>query len=178
MIDIYIRSVIGLAVLWFIWYYGIRLVLLARFRQKLFGIRDRLFDYAAEGNIEFSDPAYGSLRSMMNSLIRFAHKVTFCIAFLLHMTHGDVEYAEKEIKAALEPIRRLPTEKATVLLKLHAEILMAMLVYVLQRSPVLWIYLAVFIVRLLIRGAFRKLSALSCAALLPAFGFQVPGIVL
>jgi hypothetical protein len=47
-----------------------------RFRQDMFSIRDELFDYAASGAIEFSDPAYRLLRQSMNGFIRYAHRLT------------------------------------------------------------------------------------------------------
>lgn len=48
-----------------------------RFRQEMFDVRDKLFDYAATGNIAFSDPAYRLLRQNMNGFIRYAHHITF-----------------------------------------------------------------------------------------------------
>ncbi len=42
-------------------------------RQRLFALRDDLFDYAQKGNIEFSNPAYCMVRSHLNRLIRNAH---------------------------------------------------------------------------------------------------------
>lgn len=46
------------------------------FRQKMFALRDRLFDYAMEGNIEFKHPAYCILRRTMNGYLRFGHKIS------------------------------------------------------------------------------------------------------
>jgi hypothetical protein len=36
-----------------------------------------MFDYAADGNISFNDPAYALLRKSMNGFIRYAHTLTF-----------------------------------------------------------------------------------------------------
>jgi len=47
------------------------------FRQKMFAVRDELFDYAAAGNISFNDPAYRLLRQSMNGFIRYGHQLTF-----------------------------------------------------------------------------------------------------
>ncbi len=47
------------------------------FRQDMFAVRDELFDYAATGNISFSDPAYNLLRQLMNGYIRYGHQLTF-----------------------------------------------------------------------------------------------------
>ncbi len=47
-----------------------------QFRQQIFALRDELFDFAAEGNIGFDDPAYILLRQLMNGFIRYAHNLT------------------------------------------------------------------------------------------------------
>jgi hypothetical protein len=47
------------------------------FRQDLFIVRDKLFDYAQEGKIGFDDPAYRLLRQLFNGMIRYAHQLTF-----------------------------------------------------------------------------------------------------
>lgn len=77
-------SLIGIAVLFFILYRDYRKDL---FREKLFSIRDQLFLMGAEGKIDFESPAYGALRSIINSSIRSGHRcglmeiLTFRIAF-------------------------------------------------------------------------------------------------
>lgn len=46
------------------------------FRQEMFELRDELFDFAAQGQIGFDDPAYTLLRQLMNGFIRYAHNLT------------------------------------------------------------------------------------------------------
>ncbi len=46
------------------------------FRDDLFALRDELFDRTASGMISFNHPAYTMLRAAINSVIRFAHRVT------------------------------------------------------------------------------------------------------
>lgn len=46
------------------------------FRQQMFALRDELFDFAAEGNISFEEPAYILLRKLMNGFIRYGHNLT------------------------------------------------------------------------------------------------------
>jgi len=46
------------------------------FRQQMFTLRDELFDFALEGNIDLNDPAYIQLRELMNGFIRYAHNLT------------------------------------------------------------------------------------------------------
>lgn len=45
------------------------------FRQGMFALRDRLFDEAAGGLIDFDHPSYGLLRGTMNGYIRFGHRL-------------------------------------------------------------------------------------------------------
>jgi len=60
------------------------------FRQKMFALRDELFDFAADGNIGFADEAYRLLRQSMNGTIRYAHQLTF---FRVCMTMAEIELA-------------------------------------------------------------------------------------
>jgi hypothetical protein len=47
------------------------------FRQRMFSLRDELFDYALKGDISFDSECYRLLRGTMNGSIRFAHRVNF-----------------------------------------------------------------------------------------------------
>lgn len=53
------------------------------FRQKMFILRDQLFDDARNGKIGFNDPSYMMLRSSMNGFIQFGHKLNIWQAILL-----------------------------------------------------------------------------------------------
>jgi hypothetical protein len=46
------------------------------FRQQMFALRDELFDFALNENIDFNNPAYNHLRALMNGFIRYAHNLT------------------------------------------------------------------------------------------------------
>lgn len=48
---------------------------LERFRQRLFSVRNALFDFAADGGIPFDHPAYRITRRRINSLIRYGHNI-------------------------------------------------------------------------------------------------------
>lgn len=45
-------------------------------RDRLFALRDQLFDDAKEGKIAFNSNAYIATRTMLNGMIRFAHKAS------------------------------------------------------------------------------------------------------
>lgn len=63
-------------VLWLLWHYPWRRSCQFRYRQKLFEVRDQLFDFARSGQIDFTDPAYVALRSYINSMIRFSNAIS------------------------------------------------------------------------------------------------------
>jgi hypothetical protein len=91
---IVLKSVIGLAVLWYFVFYLWRDYRLDSFREHLFSIRDRMFMYAAEGNIGFDHPAYTITRARANSLIRHAHQLTLT-RFVVVMRTQPTIYEKK-----------------------------------------------------------------------------------
>src|SRR4030081_1087469 len=48
-----------------------------KLRQDIFNLRAELFDFAKEGGVAFNDPSYILFRSLLNSMIRFAHEISF-----------------------------------------------------------------------------------------------------
>lgn len=88
-----LRACFALAALWAFWHYGWCRFVLDAYRQRLFAIRDDLFDLAANRGqgFGFDHPAYADLRNSLNSSIRFAHRVSFYhawIGILLGATTG------------------------------------------------------------------------------------------
>jgi hypothetical protein len=76
------------------------------FREDLFELRDRMFLYAAQGNISFSHPAYALLRNRMNVLLRYAHGFTLTSLFIVGMTGKNtknIPFAEWERAVASLP---------------------------------------------------------------------------
>lgn len=63
--------------LWLVWHYGWKRWALARLRQRLFAVRDQLFDIAADpkSGLAFNSLAYTQLRNTLNNAIRFSHAV-------------------------------------------------------------------------------------------------------
>lgn len=76
-----VLSLMGIIILLF-WLYGDYSI--DSFRQRMFVVRDELFDEARNGLIEFDHPAYGLLRGTMNGYIRFGHRLRL-LEFLLFM---------------------------------------------------------------------------------------------
>src|SRR6266576_646661 len=69
-----VASVISLLALWVVYCLSYRDYRVDLFRQRLFELRDRVFDFARSGELSFDHPAYGILRSTINGFIRFGHR--------------------------------------------------------------------------------------------------------
>jgi hypothetical protein len=81
------RFVISVGLFWgfavFLW----RRHAVEKFRQDMFSLRDSLFDLAddnRESEFTFGTPAYEEFRNELNSVIRFAHRISFARAMLFH----------------------------------------------------------------------------------------------
>jgi len=106
----------GLVVLWFTlgrW----RGYKTDKFRQDLFNLRAELFDYARQGGVRFDNRSYVRLRLLLNSMIRFAHEVSFIrlavavvwerFSPVLRCVPGFVEQMEKDSELPEEARRKL-----------------------------------------------------------------------
>lgn len=81
-------------------------------RQTIFASRDQLFDMARAGELSFESSDYRIIRSSLNSLIRFAHDVTWVEFASIYIGLRNVGAAERlvkesDLKAALD---RIPYE--------------------------------------------------------------------
>lgn len=73
-----LHTLAGVLVLWLIFFFLRRSYRVSAFRQDLFNLRAELFDYVlCTKGIWFQSAAYQNLRRTLNSLIRFAHRITF-----------------------------------------------------------------------------------------------------
>ena len=142
--EIVFKSVFGLAALWFFLAYFWRDYRIDALRDELFGLRDQLFMYAAERNIDFDNPAYAILRERMNALIRFAHEFTltkFLIAVLV--ISRDRDYWQRGQHPWLlkweESVKQLPEPARSVLISFNSSLLFAMLKHMVYRSFFLYL---------------------------------------
>lgn len=96
-----LASIGMLAVLLFRLY---RHLALEQFRQKIFALRDELFDCALDGQIAFTAPAYGLLRQTMNGMIRFGHRANLLFAAMLGIT--AIEPRQPSFRARMQQAKR------------------------------------------------------------------------
>lgn len=132
---------VGLFAFWFLYFFCWREHRIDSFRQRLFGVRDGLFDYAASGAIRFDDPAYVTLRDLSNGLIRFGHRMTFTRiwagALFGHYSQTD------RMAAWMSDVQTRSPEVRSKLLGVHEELKKASLWHILAWSPLAWIFLLV-----------------------------------
>lgn len=81
----FVFFVIGLTVFWYVFHTQYREQRIAYLRERLFEIRDGLFQEAKNGTLSFNDEAYGMMRLTLNGLIRFAHEFTFTDIWLAYV---------------------------------------------------------------------------------------------
>jgi hypothetical protein len=131
-----IRLSIGVSLIWAIFYLSIRGYLLDQLRQALFAIRDDLFDFATDGGIAFDHPAYRELRDDLNSIIRFAHKISVFRLLLAHYMKAPDGAARKQPDLAdwLEQVNRLPPLARRKLIAVRVDSLREVTRYIVQRS--------------------------------------------
>jgi hypothetical protein len=121
-----------LAVLWWMYawlYYGYRTDLL---RFRLFIIRDRLFDAAVKGDLDFNSPAYKRTRTTLNGALRFAHRLTLSKLLItaLWMHRKDPTAVERQHKAMRLAMQGLTRDQKRLLLDAQEEICVVMLTHV------------------------------------------------
>jgi len=103
----------------FLWYVGWRRYRLDLFRQRLFALRDELFDIAADGDIRFNDYAYSGLRRLLNNTIRFGHRVNSAQVIAIGVFGSDApEAVEQSYKDWLRSVENIENEQ--VRKKIHS----------------------------------------------------------
>lgn len=127
-----------IAVIWwfFAWIYNDYRVDLLRCR--LFVLRDKLFEYAENGEIDFDDPAYRLTRTLLNGSLRFAHRLTFAdvmIASRFHRKNPDSAPYHALLDQALH---HLPLEQKKKIVDIHAELHIVTLSHIAHTSLMLW----------------------------------------
>lgn len=126
-------SILLLVILWF-WLYRDYRVDAAR--QKLFEIRDELFDYANSGKISFEDPAYERLRRTINGFVRFAHRMNLIHILIMSIVLKKKHYKIHTFQEKLtQEIKNLEEEKKDIYRSIHFRINYTIVEYLVLSSP-------------------------------------------
>ena len=98
-----LQSLISLAFLFFLVFFLVNQHRVDRLRQKLFFIRDALFDEAAAGRISFDSKAYGYTRTVLNGFLRFSHRlsVSRLATVSVLVRRADLDETNETLRAAM-----------------------------------------------------------------------------
>jgi hypothetical protein len=138
----------GLLCLWVAYFYLYRTYCLDAFRQKMFTLRDQLFDEAAAGLIAFDHPVYGLLRKTMNGYLRFGHKLTLTETFILflHVRKDQKELEPYTFDARFKKVSQGLDEEALARVNFYHEQMHTLLIkHMLKGSPVFLFIMMVLI---------------------------------
>jgi len=89
------------------------------FRQKMFKLRDELFDEAKNGRIDFDDNAYGMLRDSMNGFIRFGHRFNLMQVILLNFLIKNENNIGKSFSDRLDENMKNYSDEQREIVKLY-----------------------------------------------------------
>lgn len=104
-------------------------------RQVIFEKRDAIFDLAADGKLDFTSSEYRTIRSSLETIIRFAHELTLTrFAFLGgYMDAHRSKASVPELRIALEALGDDDTAKAVKRYVYEAQ--RAMIIMMVAKSP-------------------------------------------
>ncbi|HEY6243706.1 MAG TPA: hypothetical protein VIX17_07165 [Pyrinomonadaceae bacterium] len=131
--DVALGSVLALIGLWFAVYYLWRDFRNDAFRDDIFFLRDRMFLYAAQGNISFGHPAYAILRERMNVLLRHGPDLTLTRFILIVATHKPLT-PSLSLVAWETAVNELPTEVQAKMRDFSARVAIFVFIHVMYYS--------------------------------------------
>lgn len=110
-------------------------LLVDEFRENLFVVRNDLFITAADGKLKFNSEAYIELRQIINGFIRFGHKLTPLHVLLFYMLTKKHKVPNK----FEESLQKVTDEEQIVLRKYRDEVYHVVILYLIKRSPSLFL---------------------------------------
>lgn len=102
-------------------------------RQRLFYHRNAVFRLAAEGKIEFTDPAYIKVRQSLNGMIRFAHRM-----YLLDMVYAIQVFKDDDDDLASKAIANVKDANLRAELTRHLHGGVVAILYLMVFRSILW----------------------------------------
>jgi hypothetical protein len=150
-----LTSLISVTIIWIGVFWLYRDYRIDLFRQRMFSLRDEMFDRAAVGDIPFDHKSYGMLRVTMNGFIRFAHELNLAYFILTMIRHSRSGFERSPLAEKFsENMEKLPVEQRAILNKFRARMAFLVLRHILASSPLLLMTLVVPLVCWLAMRAF------------------------
>lgn len=124
-------SLATLLIFWFKLYPETRI---EEFRQRMFELRNRLFDEAARGAIEFSDAPYGVLRTTINGLLRDAERVRLLDFAVIHVAARDLRPAGREASPFRAALSSVSGDRQKLFLRYNEDLTNELIAFMIKRS--------------------------------------------
>jgi hypothetical protein len=142
-----IYSSIVLLLIWFLVAFLWRDYRTQAFRQDLFRLRNMLFEYAKNGNVEFNSTTYRLFRTHVNALIRYAYHMTFASLVVSQVVRKirRVEQSSPDLTVMIGADPSLSAEQKAHLSKLYFQLIWLSAIQVASTSIFAWPCLMVFI---------------------------------
>lgn len=138
-----LASIVSLLALWFLYSKLYRDYRIDLARERLFSLRDELFELGASGKISFDDDAYGLLRSTINGFIRFVHRLNFLSTLFLVLRIDEEDVSKHSFfRRFSEAMNELQPEIRTDLLAIHQKVHYVVLSHLVATSPSLFVVVA------------------------------------
>ncbi|MEI8395601.1 MAG: hypothetical protein WCF85_12745 [Rhodospirillaceae bacterium] len=117
-------------------------------RQRMFEARDSVFDIAAGGGISFSDEKYIIIRSGIENVIRFSHKITWPRLLIYHFVMArEIEYFRDKPDSMLASIDAIQNAQVKDSIhKQYRKVKRASALLLLLRSPMLLVAMLVLVI--------------------------------
>jgi|SRR5882672_2427141 len=136
-----VGTTLSLIGLWALFHWLYRDYRVDLFRQRMFALRDELFDMAASGRIAFDNPAYGKLRDMLNGYIRFAHRVSLPLLLFASRSRTALSQGAEEVAVLTTTVRAQPRETARELERIISQTHWYVAEQLILTSLVMWLVL-------------------------------------
>lgn len=139
----------GLVAIWYLYFWLYKDYAIDCFRQNVFELRDKLFDEASMGLVDFNHPAYCLLRRTMNGTIRYSHKISFVqmvfVSFLFkkqELESHNVSF-EKKFENA---ISNLEDEAKERLSEYRKELINITFHHIIRESPIAFFFIVLILI--------------------------------
>lgn len=113
-------------------------------RQRLFIIRDTLFDDALAGALPMDGDAYRLMRDTLNGMIRYTHDISLSGALIMKMTGRFTQMKAEGTKyetAYVEATRPLSAEGRLAIKRARKNMHFMIVIHMIHTSAVLWVLL-------------------------------------
>jgi hypothetical protein len=150
-VAVILYNTLGLVALWGValrW----RAYKVEKLRQEIFNLRGELFDFARAGGVTFTNRSYDRLRMLLNSMIRFAHELSFVrLAVTLALEHWrpilttGPSFVDELRADSLDRNARLKMEQ------IHNRLMSLVMIHILTTSVTAWPSLPLYFVYTLLK---------------------------